>query len=104
MAITRCLMPSSEQMKECRLVCTCTPWRASMRMIASWQVDALVAVEVVVDVFFQRLLRHCFYHHVLGFLGSINDTGKAAKSCPLNVMMPCKSSAMMNAACRASYE
>ena len=39
MATTTCLMPSSETMKEWRLVWIITPWRASMRMMASWQVD-----------------------------------------------------------------
>ena len=31
-------------MNECRRVCVCTPWRASMRMMASWHVEAPVAM------------------------------------------------------------
>ena len=37
-------MPSSETMNECRRVWVTTPWRASIRMIASWQVLAPVAM------------------------------------------------------------
>jgi len=44
MAITKCLIPSSQQMNECRLVCVITPWRASIKMIASWHVLAPVAM------------------------------------------------------------
>ena len=44
MATTTCRMPSSDTMNECRRVCVCTPWRASMRMMASWHVEAPVAM------------------------------------------------------------
>ena len=37
-------MPSSEQMKECRLVCVRTPLRASIRMTASSAFEAPVAM------------------------------------------------------------
>ena len=43
-ATTTWRMPSSETMKLCRRVCGMTPWRASIRMIASWQVLAPVAM------------------------------------------------------------
>ena len=44
MATTTCLIPSSDTMKLCRRVCCCTPWRASMRMMARSQLDAPVAM------------------------------------------------------------
>ncbi len=44
MATITCLMPSSETMNECRRVCTFTPLRASMRMMARSQVLAPVAM------------------------------------------------------------
>ena len=37
-------MPSSEAMKEWRLVWVRIPWAASMRMIARWAVEAPVAM------------------------------------------------------------
>ena len=43
-ATATCLMPSSDTMKLCRRVCCCTPWRASMRMMARSQFDAPVAM------------------------------------------------------------
>ena len=43
-ATITCLMPSSETMNECRRVWVATPCRASMRMMASWQVLAPVAM------------------------------------------------------------
>jgi hypothetical protein len=44
MATITCLIPSSETIKLCRFVCTKTPWRASIRMMARSAVDAPVAM------------------------------------------------------------
>ncbi len=43
-ATTMSRMPSSEQMKECRLVCVSTPLRASIRITASEEPEAPVAM------------------------------------------------------------
>ena len=41
---SRCLIPSSEAMNAWRLVCSTTPWRASIRITARSAVDAPVTM------------------------------------------------------------
>ena len=46
-AITTCLIPNNETIKECRFVWVATPWRASIKIMAKSAVDAPVVMFLV---------------------------------------------------------